>query len=441
MKRIKSAFFKLISAFFIFIFLFKLNLCSVYAVPNENKLYARYACIIDGNSKRILYGKNESAPVPMASTTKIMTCIIALEFCDMDFKATTSHYAATMPDVQLNAVSSDVFYIKDLLYSLMLKSHNDTAVIIAENTAYYFLCNLKNNTSDSLVEYNNDIQKFDISFIPSYDYNSDFIKDISNEQSKTLVNIFTMLMNKKALLLNCNDTHFVTPNGLDSYDDEGIHHTTAYELSLIMAYCIENEDFLKITQASSHTFNELSKNKSYSVSNANAFLNMYPDIISGKTGFTADAGYCYVCAYKSGDRIFIVSLLACGWPGNKTYKWHDTRLLLDYGRSDFFPTVVSDDTKYINVPVKNGLGTSVNLYYENQYSTLLSEYDNVNIVYNTPPFINAPVKKGDKYGFVNIYINNELVSVIDLLADNSVKKITLIYHFKKLIRLSLFVDK
>ncbi len=80
MKRIKSAFFKLISVFFIFIFLFRLNLCNVYAAPNENELYARYACIIDGISKRILYGKNESAPVPLASKNKIMNWIIALEY-------------------------------------------------------------------------------------------------------------------------------------------------------------------------------------------------------------------------------------------------------------------------------------------------------------------------------------------------------------------------
>ena len=103
-------------------------------------LYSKYSVLIDADSGRILSGSNETTAVSMASTTKIMTLIIALENCDKNFVATTSAYAASMPDVQLNAVTGEQFIINDLYYSLMLESHNDSAVIIAENTAYYLLC-------------------------------------------------------------------------------------------------------------------------------------------------------------------------------------------------------------------------------------------------------------------------------------------------------------
>ena len=126
-------------------------------------------------------------------------------------------------------------------------------------------------------------------------------------------------MNKKAEQLGCVNTHFVTPNGLDGEDEGGIHSTTAAELATIMAYCIKNSEFLKITQTKDYTFSSIIKNEkelsnsdstnsskdfsiskgiTYSVGNANAFLNMYENIISGKTGFTGNAGYCYICAYK-----------------------------------------------------------------------------------------------------------------------------------------------
>ena len=128
----------------------------------------------------------------MASTTKIMTCILALEKGSPKDIVTVSKYAASMPDVQLNMQSGEQFRLADLLYSLMLESHNDTAVAIAEHIG-------------------------------------------------GSVKGFAKLMNQKAAELGCNKTHFVTPNGLDS--DK--HYTTAYELCLIADYALKNSDFRK----------------------------------------------------------------------------------------------------------------------------------------------------------------------------------------------------
>ena len=126
-------------------------------------------------------------PRPMASTTKIMTCILALENADEEEIVGISDDAASQPQVRLGVRKDENYYLKDLLYSLMLESHNDSAVAIAEHVA-------------------------------------------------GSVEAFAEMMNRKALDLGCKDTHFVTPNGLDARDEEGVHSTTARDLAVIMKY-------------------------------------------------------------------------------------------------------------------------------------------------------------------------------------------------------------
>ena len=138
----------------------------------EPELYAQAAVLMDGDSGRILLGKNEREKRPMASTTKVMTCILALEHSRGDEVVEVSSRAAVQPDVQLNIIEGEQFYMEDLLYSLMLKSHNDTAVAIAEHIG-------------------------------------------------GSVEGFAKMMNDKAIELGCTDTHFVTPNGLDEEDEGG----------------------------------------------------------------------------------------------------------------------------------------------------------------------------------------------------------------------------
>ena len=103
-------------------------------VPGDPpELYARAAALIDGDSGRLLYGKNADEILPMASTTKLMTCILALEYGNLTDPVTVSEYAASMPDVQLNIRPGETYRLEDLLYSLMLESHNDSAAAVAEH--------------------------------------------------------------------------------------------------------------------------------------------------------------------------------------------------------------------------------------------------------------------------------------------------------------------
>lgn len=398
-----------------------------------DSLYARYACLMDGSNGRVLVDKNASAKVPMASTTKIMTCIIALEYSDMDYLCTTSLYAASMPDVQLNAAYKQTFNIRDLLYSLMLRSHNDTAVIIAENVAYRYIYNARHHIADDFLGIADDAA---YDFINLKALDSSFIGTISVEQSKLLTGVFAMLMNDKAARLGCTDTLFITPNGLDASNENGTHSTTAKDLCTIMAYCITNSAFLEITQTHSYSFDR------YTLTNANAFLNSYPSIISGKTGFTADAGYCYVCAYNDGERTFIVSLLACGWPNNKTYKWKDSKKLLDYARSCYFPADIVSPGDIRSIRIKEGiLADGITIHNPLSYSALLQDEDKVNVVYNVPDELTAPLHNGQTLGSIDIYINDSLQHSIPLYCNDNIDRKDLYYHINYIKNLALFIDK
>ena len=152
-------------------------------------LYAFSAVLMDAESGRILYEKKGEEFLANASTTKILTCILALEEGDLGDQVVISEYAASMPDVQLNITPGERYFLKDLLYALMLESHNDVAVAIAE----YLEGNCEN---------------------------------------------FSDKMNQKAKEIGCQNTYFLTPNGLDAVKGQKNHGTTAKDLAQIMRYCI-----------------------------------------------------------------------------------------------------------------------------------------------------------------------------------------------------------
>lgn len=307
-------------------------------------LYATAAVLLDADSGRVLYGKNADTPMAMASTTKIMTCIQVLEHASLDETLTVSAYAASMPQVKLYIRQGEEYTVRDLLYSLMLESHNDSAVALAEHVGHKLL-------GEGLREKP--------------------VNDYTVEESRQAVAAFAGLMNAKAVELGCENTWFITPNGLDATEEAAMpdgsivqkeHCTTAAELARIMAYCIgeseQSENFLKITRTSNYSF--YANSRSFSCVNHNAFLNMMDGALSGKTGFTNKAGYCYVGALESEGRTFVVALLACGWPNNKTYKWSDTRELMEYGIENYFfrsfteEGVAFDEGRLSAIPVSEG---------------------------------------------------------------------------------------
>ena len=389
-----------------------------FAQENENtqvklELYAQSAVLMDADSGRILYGKNEDQIMPMASTTKIMTCIVALENANTDDFVKVSSYAARMPKVKLTVQEGEYYRLGDLLYSLMLESHNDSAVAIAEHVG------------DS-------------------------------------VEGFAKMMNQKARDLGCFDTYFITPNGLDAVvgENERFHSTTAADLARIMSYCIvvsgKKEEFLEITRTPSYGFSnyikqedgEMSQGSRYfSCNNHNAFLTMMEGALSGKTGFTNKAGYCYVGALRRDHRTFVVALLACGWPNNKHYKWSDTKTLMNYGLENYeyhtMDEAPLDQEKLVPILVENGqtdkigqkayIGVEALEGGEDETGVLMRKDERIEVSYSLEDRLTAPVEKGAAVGKAEYTVNGRLYKTVTFVTAGSVEKIDLQWCIEKVL--------
>ncbi len=360
------------------------------AVPDKNKLHAYSAVLYDGEAGRVLYEKNGYEVLPMASTTKIMTLLVVLEHTAPSDIVTVSSNAARQPDVQLNMNTGEQYYVKDLCYSLMLESHNDTAVALAEHVG-------------------------------------------------GSVEGFATLMNAKAKALGAYSAHFVTPNGLDA---EG-HGTTAADLAKIAAYAVKQEEFVKIITTTSHTFTELTKGRNFSVTNKNAFLTMTDGAIGVKTGYTGKAGYCFVGAVKREDRLLISVVLASGWPPHKTYKWNDTMTLMKYGLNDFktvsLLTGTAEYPALPDLPVSKGQKASVALCYDErklseakEKTLLMADTDTVSLTTELKKnSVTAPVTSGEVVGELVIKVNDTCIEKIPVQTAEAVAPVTYTYYLKQ----------
>ena len=372
----------------------------------DNDLYALSACLMDADSGRVLYGKNVDEVRAMASTTKIMTLIIALEYGNAEDTVTISPYAASMPDVQLNVRAGEQYRLGDLCYAMMLESYNDIAAAIAEHIGMAY--------ADIDI---NDTEKRSI------------------DDSRKCVSAFAGLMNDKARELGCENTYFITPNGLDAEDENGKHSTTARELALIAAYAVKKDDFNLITGTKQYSFCEINGKRNCNVYNKDAFLNQMSGAFGIKTGFTGNAGYCFVGALKSDGRTFISVVLGSGWPSARTYKWKDTRKLMEYGINNFFEQkIFTTVEEYKSVEVTDGIGDSVGTRIEGELSMLISSSDEVKVVYELEDSVKAPVYEDDKLGKAIVYVNGERVAIFPITASGDVKQVSFNWFLKELMK-------
>lgn len=344
----------------------------------EPIINSRIGIIYDRKSGKVIWGKNENKRSAMASTTKIMTCIVVIENADLNAEVKVSAKAAGTGGSRLGLKKDDKITIKDLLYGLMLRSGNDAAVALAEYVG----------------------------------------KDKEG---------FANLMNKKAKELGLKDTHFVTPHGLD--DPE--HYTTAYELAKIADYALKNEMFAKIVGTKEHTININGYAKQ--LCNTNELLGYLQGVSGVKTGFTNNAGRCLVTSVNRNDFEIITVVLGAD---TKKIRTADSINLIEYAYENYKYLNIEDivnekfgNWKEINkkrIQVEKGKNKTVVLKLREIKNKVIpvkkSDIDNINIEINCLYYLKAPIEKGDVIGNLKITLNEEVVVVVDIVNNEEIKK-------------------
>lgn len=362
--------------FFCFILLF-----NIAVLAEEPKVNAISAVIVDGDTGRILWGKNENKPMAMASTTKIMTALVALENSDIKKETTVSKNATLASPVKMHLSVGEKMTIEQLLYAMMLQSYNDSAVAVAEAVG-------------------GSVEKF------------------------------CTMMNEKAKEIGCSDTVFETPNGLD----KGNHHSTAEDMSKIGVYALKNQNLMKIMNTRDYTFK--SSKTTYSFVNKDRLLSEYEGAIGMKTGFTGKAGHCFVGAANRGDVTLVSVVLASGWgTAGKSRKWIDTKALLNYGFNNYKKYSIINCSEKMNISIDKAEKEIAELKYKDSVDLLLSENEkaNLKIENELPQNITAPINYGDSVGIGKIYTGNTLLKTVKIISAENIEKIGVEYNIKKLI--------
>jgi len=347
------------------LFLCKTVFAAEPALIIEPTVAAHGAVLMDAKTGRVLWEKNSETPMAMASTTKIMTAIIALENGNLDELVTASALAARAPEVNMNLTAGEELKLKDLLYALMLMSYNDTAVAIAEH--------------------------------------------ISGD-----VETFCAKMTAKARELGAMNTIFETPSGLDLGD----HHSTAYDMALITRYAINNPLFMDIINTPHITI--YSNKRDISLHNRNRLLNEYEGATGVKTGFTGKAGQCFVGSAERDGMTLISVVFASGWgPVGREQKWVDTKRILDYGFDNYsYIELLKEGDVPGHVDVARTRNTRVDIALTEGLILPLNkeEFSSVKITFDYTKEAVAPIEKGQVMGVGIVSLGGNVLANIDLVA-------------------------
>ncbi len=332
-----------------------------YASDELPTVHADGAILMDYKTGRVLYEKNADKPLAMASTTKIMTLILALESGRLDETVTVSKTAARAPKVRLNLSEGEEVRLGDLLYPLMLESSNDCAVAIAEHLG-------------------------------------------------GSVEGFSQMMNDKALELGCKDTIFETPNGLD----KGNHHSTARDMAIITKYCLGNEDFIEYINTPSKTIK--TSKTTYTVNNKNKLLNSYEGANGVKTGYTNKAGQCFIGSAKRGDMQLITVVLASGWGDvGKERKWTDSKNMLNYGFDNYkYYEIVNEGEIVGKIDVTRTRTPEIEVALDRSVMLPLNESEAVSVKrkIKIDRSLEAPVESGKIIGTCEIWADDKVIDTV-----------------------------
>lgn len=326
---------------------------------------AKSAVLIDGASGRVLYEHNAYEQLPMASTTKIMTGLLACESGKLKETVKVSPFASGTEGSSLWLKIGEEQTLENLTYGLMLKSGNDAAVSIAEHLG---------GSTDA----------------------------------------FALLMNKRAREIGAVNTSFKNPHGLDAQG----HYTTAYDLALIAREAIKNKKFREIVSTKTYSIPMEGEEWDRALKNHNKMLWRYEGCNGVKTGFTKKCGRCLVTsAKKEGKEVICVTL-------NAPSDWDDHTQLLDYGFNNYEKKVLyKKGEKVCDYTYDEENGKKVSLVCREGFSALLCKDETLDskIEYHA---LKAPAKKGTAAATAHIYCNGKKIADIDLITQKDIKEMT-----------------
>lgn len=337
-----------------------LMLCASFCINNVSavSVSAKSAVVIDADTNEVLYGKNQDEVLSMASTTKIMTAIIALEYADLDRDIEILKEYTLVEGSSMYLSEGEQIKMIDLIYGLMLMSGNDAAVAIAHETT-------------------------------------------GNYEE------FILLMNEKAKELGLENTSFQNPNGLD---DMG-HNTTAYELAIISSYALKNEQFCQIVSSQYY------KDDIRTMKNHNKMLWLSEDSIGVKTGYTSQSGRCLVSASAVNDKVLICVTL----DAPSDWADHLELLETSFSKYNTY-TLHKKDDEFEKINILGGhLEENLVLFNEDINLFLTQEqYEKLEIEIYAKKINYAPIKKDEIYGKIVYNIDNVEIYQSELIFANDI---------------------
>ena len=343
---------------------------------------ARSAILLEPDTLTVLYEANADEPLPPASITKIMSLILIMEAIDRgDFTTedvvNASEHAASMGGSQIWLKVGEGMTVDDLLKATVIASANDATVALAEKVA-------------------------------------------GSEEG------FVALMNEKAKALGMTGTTFKNATGLDA---EG-HISTAHDVALMSAELLKHPLIKKYSTVWMDTL----RGGESELVNTNKLVRFYEGTTGLKTGTTSTAGYCLAASAKRSDMELVAVIM-----GGETSpaRFEGAKKLLDYGFANYSVTKIEPEFKNgTQIEVKGGENGSVALTANGALSMLLKKSESAEITQKTelPKSVSAPVKRGQKIGKINVFSGDELIGQIDITADKSVKKMSFLMAFIRIVR-------
>ena len=320
---------------------------------------AHAAALIDADSGRILWTKNADEQMSMASTTKIMTALVAIENADIKGEVVIPAKAVGVEGSSVCLKEGEILTLEELLYAMLLESANDAAAAIAIHVG-------------------------------------GSIED------------FAMMMNERAAQMGLESTSFANPHGLDA---EG-HFTTAHELAVIAAEALKNPDFAKMVSTYRHQIPFGKESRRYLL-NHNKMLKLYDGAIGVKTGFTKKSGRCLVsAAERDGLRLVAVTL-------NAPSDWSDHRAMLDYGFENYeMREIVKPGEFGFRLSCIGGEEPEITVTNTEGFKVCMKKGDSdVKVTVNLPRFVYAPVEAGENLGEVIIKKNGEEIGILAICTE------------------------